>query len=255
MGQSGYEEDRGRSKAISIVPDTRDKGTKRERSLSCTRSDTKDDKLPPRPVSSVKPSTCLYLRRLPSSIDIQKVDEFFRQVPGYTPGSARLTVNRTNQTIGFLDFATLDTAESCLHRYNGITLPHTDATLDIEFAKQTMRKPNATQDVADTRLGPTATASVGETESNVVFVGAMPDDSTAREISHIFRPFPGYYDVVLGPRLARSGQRTAFVSFESIEQARYAVSTTQGYRIAADDPTPLKIDFSRQPMPKPGEFE
>ncbi|XP_027355736.1 RNA-binding protein 1-like [Abrus precatorius] len=97
--------------------------------------------------------------------------------------------------------------------------------------------------------------SVGD--SNILFVGGLPNDCTRREVGHLFRPFIGYKDIrVVHKEPRRSGDKAmtlCFVEFIDPKCALTAMETLQGYKF--DDKKPnsptLKIQFAHFPFRLP----
>lgn len=94
--------------------------------------------------------------------------------------------------------------------------------------------------------------------SSTLFVEGLPADCTRREVSHVFRPFPGFREV----RLVNKESRHAggepwvlcFVDFSSPSQAAVALDCLEGYEFDPHDrESPiLKLQFSRFPGPRSG---
>jgi len=60
-------------------------------------------------------------------------------------------------------------------------------------------------------------ASIPENATSCLYVEGIPRDATQREVSHIFRPFPGFVLARLIPKTSRVGKRYffCFVDFET----------------------------------------
>eukprot|EP01017_Pseudomicrothorax_dubius_P024687 TRINITY_DN2621_c0_g1_i5.p1 TRINITY_DN2621_c0_g1~~TRINITY_DN2621_c0_g1_i5.p1 ORF type:complete len:366 (-),score=31.15 TRINITY_DN2621_c0_g1_i5:231-1328(-) len=65
--------------------------------------------------------------------------------------------------------------------------------------------------------------------TNSLYVDGVPNDSSEREVAHVFRPFPGFQRVRLIRKTARSGRRFffCFVDFDNTLQATIALTTLQ----------------------------
>ncbi|KAL0798083.1 hypothetical protein Bca101_053257 [Brassica carinata] len=109
--------------------------------------------------------------------------------------------------------------------------------------------------------------------SSTLFVEGLPSDCSLREVAHIFRPFSGYKEVRLVTK--DSKQRNGdpfvlcFVDFENPACAATARNALQGslrfsllpnlgllgYRMDEEerDSKVLRIQFSRNPGPRPGQ--
>lgn len=70
-------------------------------------------------------------------------------------------------------------------------------------------------------------------------------DATEREVSHIFRPFPGFSNVRLITKTSSRGKQyyNCFVEFETPNQAAIALTTLQGYKFHNKDPNGVRISF------------
>jgi len=79
-----------------------------------------------------------------------------------------------------------------------------------------------------------------------IYVDGVPIDSTEREVAHIFRVFPGFQEVRLIKKEAKSGRKFyfCFVDFENPLQATIALQTLQGYRFDKNDKAGLKISYA-----------
>ncbi|KAI4337162.1 hypothetical protein L6164_015609 [Bauhinia variegata] len=94
-------------------------------------------------------------------------------------------------------------------------------------------------------------------ESNILFVGGLPNDCCRREVGHLFRPFIGYKDIkVVHKEPRRSGDKATvlcFVEFVDGKCALTAMEALQGYKF--DDKKPnsptLKIQFAHFPFHPP----
>ena len=63
--------------------------------------------------------------------------------------------------------------------------------------------------------------------TSCLYVEGIPNDATEREVSHIFRPFPGYLMARLIPKVSQAGRKFffCFVDFENKIQASICQST------------------------------
>ncbi|EAR96963.4 RNA recognition motif protein (macronuclear) [Tetrahymena thermophila SB210] len=92
--------------------------------------------------------------------------------------------------------------------------------------------------------------------TNSLYVDGVPIDSNEREVSHIFRPFPGFQAVRLIRKRTQAGREFyfCFVDFESALQSTIALRTLQGYRFDKKDTQGLKISYANEPhQPKKQE--
>jgi RNA recognition motif-containing protein len=80
--------------------------------------------------------------------------------------------------------------------------------------------------------------------TNIVYVEGLPLDSTEREVSHVFRPFPGFKSVRLITR-DKKGEKSVlcFADFEDITQSTICINTLQGYRFDKNDLVGLHFSY------------
>lgn len=80
--------------------------------------------------------------------------------------------------------------------------------------------------------------------THIVYVEGLPNDASEREVSHIFRPFPGYKSVRLITR-EKNGQKSiiCFADFEDISQSTICINTLQGYRFDKNDLVGLHFSY------------
>lgn len=85
--------------------------------------------------------------------------------------------------------------------------------------------------------------------SPTLYVDNVPLDATVRELSHIFRPFPGYHSVRIihkEPKRPGDPKRVlCFVEFSNKFHATAARNTTQGYRMDVGDARGLGVEFAK----------
>ncbi|KAG5018498.1 hypothetical protein AAZX31_06G050100 [Glycine max] len=100
---------------------------------------------------------------------------------------------------------------------------------------------------------------ISAADSNILFVGGLPNDCTRREVGHLFRPFIGYKDIrVVHKEPRRSGDKAmtlCFVEFVDSKCALTAMEALQGYKFddkKPDSPT-LKIEFAHFPFRLPSD--
>ena len=86
------------------------------------------------------------------------------------------------------------------------------------------------------KLDPNATSTV--------YVEGIPLDATEREVSHIFRPYPGYKGLRLIEK-EKNGKKTyiGFVDFENVIQSTVCITTLQGYRFDKNDLLGLHLSY------------
>ena len=86
------------------------------------------------------------------------------------------------------------------------------------------------------KLDPNATSTV--------YIEGIPLDATEREVSHIFRPYPGYKGLRLIEK-EKNGKKTyiGFVDFENVIQSTVCINTLQGYRFDKNDLLGLHLSY------------
>ncbi|KAI7729618.1 hypothetical protein M8C21_002929 [Ambrosia artemisiifolia] len=98
---------------------------------------------------------------------------------------------------------------------------------------------------------------VGDRESNVLFVDALPSDSTRREVSHLFRPFPGFQEIRLVHKEPIHSEDKSvvlcFVEFSDSSRALTALEALEGYKFdnTKPDSPDLRIHFAHFPFQLP----
>ncbi len=80
--------------------------------------------------------------------------------------------------------------------------------------------------------------------TSTVYVEGIPLDATEREVSHIFRPYPGYKGLRLIEK-EKNGKKTyiGFVDFENVIQSTVCINTLQGYRFDKNDLLGLHLSY------------
>jgi RNA recognition motif-containing protein len=80
--------------------------------------------------------------------------------------------------------------------------------------------------------------------TNIVYLEGLPNDSSEREVAHIFRPFPGFKSVRLINR-EKNGQKSliCFADFEEVSQSTLCINTLQGYRFDKNDLVGLHFSY------------
>jgi len=85
--------------------------------------------------------------------------------------------------------------------------------------------------------------------SSTLYVEGLPDDSTEREVAHIFRPFAGYQSVRILPKrvdsTVKNGHHLCFVDFADKALATHAMEVLQGYRMDKYDRSGLHITYAK----------
>jgi RNA recognition motif-containing protein len=80
--------------------------------------------------------------------------------------------------------------------------------------------------------------------TNIVYVEGLPIDASEREVSHIFRPFPGFKSVRLITR-EKKGEKSVlcFADFGDVSQSTICINTLQGYRFDKNDLIGLHFSY------------
>lgn len=80
--------------------------------------------------------------------------------------------------------------------------------------------------------------------TSIVYVEGLPNDASEREVSHIFRPFPGFKNARVISR-EKDGIRSliCFADFENAYQSSVCINTIQGYRFDKDDVIGLHFSY------------
>eukprot|EP01102_Stenamoeba_stenopodia_P011275 TRINITY_DN3448_c0_g1_i1.p1 TRINITY_DN3448_c0_g1~~TRINITY_DN3448_c0_g1_i1.p1 ORF type:complete len:281 (+),score=56.44 TRINITY_DN3448_c0_g1_i1:286-1128(+) len=85
--------------------------------------------------------------------------------------------------------------------------------------------------------------------STTLYVEGLPNDTTEREVAHIFRPFPGYQSVRLLQKESKTNPSKiytlCFVEFDSKYQASVSMNALNGYRMDKNDSKGLKISYAK----------
>ena len=80
--------------------------------------------------------------------------------------------------------------------------------------------------------------------TSTVYIEGIPLDATEREVSHIFRPYPGFKGLRLVEK-EKNGKKTyiCFVDFENVIQSTVCINTLQGYRFDKNDLLGLHLSY------------
>ena len=89
-----------------------------------------------------------------------------------------------------------------------------------------------------------ASQNLQKNATKIVYVEGIPIDATEREVTHIFRPFPGYKSLRLIHK-EKNGENTilCFVDFENSFQSTICINTLQGYRFDKSDLVGLHCSY------------
>jgi len=82
--------------------------------------------------------------------------------------------------------------------------------------------------------------------SSTLYVEGLPIDATEREMSHIFRPFPGFQSLrIISKTMRGKVFNLCFVEFDNKAQATSAMNILQGYRMDINDVRGLKMSYAK----------
>eukprot|EP01103_Thecamoeba_quadrilineata_P010976 TRINITY_DN2515_c0_g1_i1.p1 TRINITY_DN2515_c0_g1~~TRINITY_DN2515_c0_g1_i1.p1 ORF type:complete len:133 (-),score=25.11 TRINITY_DN2515_c0_g1_i1:4-402(-) len=85
--------------------------------------------------------------------------------------------------------------------------------------------------------------------THTLYIEGVPSDATEREISHIFRPFPGFQSLRLLQKESKQypsrSYYLCFVEFDNKYQSTVAMNALQGYRMEKTDTKGLNILYAK----------
>ena len=86
--------------------------------------------------------------------------------------------------------------------------------------------------------------SLDPNATNTIYVEGIPLDATEREVSHIFRPYPGFNKLRLIKK-EKNGKKIiiCFVDFDTVIQSTVCIATLQGYRFDKNDLVGLRLSY------------
>eukprot|EP01087_Luapelamoeba_hula_P009179 TRINITY_DN2358_c0_g1_i1.p1 TRINITY_DN2358_c0_g1~~TRINITY_DN2358_c0_g1_i1.p1 ORF type:complete len:255 (-),score=35.45 TRINITY_DN2358_c0_g1_i1:85-849(-) len=224
------------------------------------------------PIISHTPKHTLFVSSLPS-LSPEDFASLFSSIEGFQ--DARLAQDRNGDTVGFVDYSTLQAATKALESYNEYKFHEADEKgIIIDFSRggnkrarprapgqgptgQPQNSMGITGGVAKMSLYsnpfapmqaapmPTQFPQVASqialppNASETLYVQGLPGDIHRREIAHIFRPWAGYQSTRLIQKESTQFPDTmhtlCFVEFESSLHATMAMHALQGYRLDEDD--------------------
>lgn len=87
---------------------------------------------------------------------------------------------------------------------------------------------------------------IGKEATNCLYVDGVPNDATEREVAHIFRPFPGFIQSRLIPKVNKNGKKFffCFVDFDDKIHASIARDTLQSYHFSPKDSKGVRINYA-----------
>jgi hypothetical protein len=171
-------------------------------------------------------TSSLFIRGLPPKCPLAEVEAIFSSCPGFI--AARIREDRTKSFVAFCDFENPEAASRAMDARLGARIH--DRPLSIDFAKGAQKRPREGE-----APGPEPLSSQCWEESKgqggqpphvrpaVLEVAGVPVDASIREVSHVFRPFPGFICVYL------RGTDVHLAEFRSVAQADVAVQALENY--------------------------
>lgn len=205
-------------------------------------------------------STSLFVGGIPYSIKEDDFKTVFQDQEGFV--SSRLSTDKNDNTIGFVEFTTPEQALAAKEKFQGHKIDEIqDAGFTIQFAytKNNRRRNDnnrrnnnrqynngnfGNQNYANMMQPPNLPSNA----SSTLYVEGIPSDATEREVGHIFRPFPGFQTVRLLKRESTQYPNKTFhlcfIEFDNKYQATCAMNTVQGYRMDLNDYRSLGLSIS-----------
>jgi NADH:ubiquinone oxidoreductase subunit len=100
-------------------------------------------------------------------------------------------------------------------------------------------------------IAPTVAPTMGlpENASSTLYVEGLPTDATEREVSHLFRQFPGFQSVRLTLKESKQYPNRqyvlCFIEFDNKAQATLAMQQWHGYRMDRNDSKAISISYAK----------
>eukprot|EP00294_Goniomonas_avonlea_P009195 CAMPEP_0114558796 /NCGR_PEP_ID=MMETSP0114-20121206/10577_1 /TAXON_ID=31324 /ORGANISM="Goniomonas sp, Strain m" /LENGTH=223 /DNA_ID=CAMNT_0001744219 /DNA_START=38 /DNA_END=709 /DNA_ORIENTATION=- len=203
--------------------------------------------------------------------------------PGFR--SARLRRDRNEKVVGFVDFdSEVDADRARQHLLGQVGLEiqfarsstnrtkrgrhddrddradsrhdarHEYGYSDMREVRQQYREPDPYRSLAPLPVPPMFPDMIRSIQlpadaSSTIYVEGLPLDATEREISHIFRPHPGFCSLRIKQKESKrqEGHKflLCFVEFETQLQAVVALQALQGYKMDKQDTKGLTLTFAR----------
>eukprot|EP00276_Gloeochaete_wittrockiana_P012167 CAMPEP_0184370838 /NCGR_PEP_ID=MMETSP1089-20130417/163058_1 /TAXON_ID=38269 ORGANISM="Gloeochaete wittrockiana, Strain SAG46.84" /NCGR_SAMPLE_ID=MMETSP1089 /ASSEMBLY_ACC=CAM_ASM_000445 /LENGTH=381 /DNA_ID=CAMNT_0026713509 /DNA_START=32 /DNA_END=1177 /DNA_ORIENTATION=+ len=218
------------------------------------------------PPAKEQPSPTLFISNLPSVFTEDLLARTFQRFSGYKGSRIRKDKNGLSVVVGFVDF---ENVESALHAKSCVKPTDLSPSCSIYFSKPrtggasgtvgtpgrpetmfvgTVAPPSpAPQTLIACAVSPPTPRSLAE-PSSTLYIEGLPLDATEREVSHLFRPFPGYRSVRICAKESKQHNRVfllCFVEFDSKHQASMAHEHLQGYKFSETDRKGLRINYAK----------
>jgi len=237
----------------------------------------------------------LFVAELPHGLGEPEFVGIFKDYEGFI--DARLTRDRKDNTVGFVDFSYHEAANAAMDALQGYKFDYkAEHGMSIQFSRPTggnnrPRRPRRRDGPEDYGGGQSFGSQSGyyrglpvmsnpadvpfapyggfagpaynniypplpPDASSTLYVEGLPIDATEREVSHIFRLYPGYQSVrIMAKETKTFPQRTynlCFVEFSSKYNAMMALQGAQGYPMELNDTKGLAISFAKAPTKSEG---
>lgn len=230
-------------------------------------------------------SSTLFVGDLPPEIHESDFMAAFKQFRGFT--TARLRQDKNDRYFGFVEFEDHDSAARARDAMVDYRFSRNDRNIIIQFSNPS--RSSSKRGRSDDHYTPSSHASSSSSSnssygqppygyyggygpygaptshmynslpsdaSSTLFVEGLPSDITVREVSHIFRPFPGYQSLRIVPKESKSDPAKVFtlcfVEYDTKVQSTCAMHQLQGYRIDEKDLHGLRISYARSNLARRG---
>lgn len=237
-------------------------------------------------------STTLFVGDLPSDLHENDFLAAFKGFRGFV--TARLRQDKNDRPVGFVDFEDHDAASRARDAMTDHRFSRNDRGIIIQFSNPGRSSKRSRSDDSYSGGGGSSSSSYSHSSSSysqpppsygygsyyggygagygsgpsymynslpseassTLFVEGLPSDATIREVSHIFRPFPGFQSLRLVPKESKGDPAKlfvlCFVEYDSKLQATAALHGLQSYRIDEKDTHGLRISYARSNMSRRG---
>jgi RNA recognition motif-containing protein len=229
----------------------------------------------------------LFIVEMPQDITEEDLQNVFCKEDGFL--ASRIRQDRKQRLVGFVDFDTTENAIKAREKYQGHICYDGAKPLNIQYAVNATRRLRATNSRRGGVGGNKGNINSNNTPlvvfpssgrrfygyrenlphnfemhpaqwnhygqnmppdaSSTLFVEGLPPDATEREVSHIFRPFPGFQSLRIITKNSKlhpdKFYHLCFVEFDNKSQATTAMNVLQGYRMDIHDPRGLKMSYAK----------
>jgi len=180
----------------------------------------------------------LFIRGLPPKCPLSEVEAIFSSCSGYI--AARIREDRTKSFVAFCDFENPEAASRAMDARLGARIH--DFPLSIDFAKGTQKRPRegeapGSESPFSQRWEESRGQGGPHERPAVLEVAGVPVDASIREVSHIFRPFPGFICVYL------RGTDLHLAEFRSAAQAGVAMQALENYLFDKHTPGSSRLNL------------